>query len=146
MRYGMNMLLWTTHVTSEHFPVIEKLKKTGFDGIEIPIFDGDVAHYQSIRKELDKQGLAATTVAIMTPEANPISPEASVRRAAVERLKWVLDMTAAIGSELVCGPYHSPLGVFTGTGPTDTEKKHCAESLRQGAEYAGKNKVRIAIE
>jgi D-psicose/D-tagatose/L-ribulose 3-epimerase len=146
MRTGMNLLLWTTHVTSEHFPILEKLKKTGYDGVEIPIFEGDAAHYKSLRKELDKQGLAATTVACMMPESNPISPEASIRKAAVERLKWLIDMTALLEGELMAGPYHSPLAVFSGTGPTADEKKRAVEVLRQAAEYAAQAKVKLTIE
>src|SRR5262249_45904402 len=38
VRTGMNLLLWATHVTEEHFPLLGKLKKTGFDGVEIPLF------------------------------------------------------------------------------------------------------------
>src|SRR5207249_2107927 len=83
MKTGMNLLLWTTHVTEEHFPIIAKLKKAGFDGVEIPIFEGDVDHYKRLRKELDNLGLGCTTVGLMTPEANPISPEANLRKAAV---------------------------------------------------------------
>ena len=41
MKTGMNLLLWTTHVTEEHFPLFAKLKKTGFDGVELPLFAGD---------------------------------------------------------------------------------------------------------
>ena len=37
MKIGMNLLLWTTHVTEEHYPQLEKIKSTGFDGVEIPI-------------------------------------------------------------------------------------------------------------
>ncbi len=146
MKYGMNLLLWTTHVTSELFPLFEKLKKTGFDGIEIPIFEGDAAHYKTIRKELDNNGLACTVVTVVGPEANPISPDAAIRKAAVDRLKWVLDMTAILGGTHLAGPYHSPLGVFSGTGPTADEKKRAVEVLRQVAEEAKKNKVMLSIE
>jgi D-psicose/D-tagatose/L-ribulose 3-epimerase len=142
----MNLLLWTTHVTAEHFPILEKLKKTGYDGVELPIFEGDTAHYKSLRKELDKQGLAATAVACMTPEANPISPDASVRKAAVDRLKWLIEMTSILGGDIMAGPYHSPLAVFSGTGPTADEKKRAVEVLRQAAEVAQQAKVNLAIE
>src|SRR4051812_46806636 len=97
MKYGMNLLLWATHVTAEHYPLLAKLKKTGFDGVEVPVFEGDAAHYQGIRKELNNQGLGCTTVTVATPEANPISPDASVRRAALDRLKWTIEMTAILG-------------------------------------------------
>jgi len=36
MKIGFNMLLWTTHVTKEHLPILETLKKVGYDGVEIP--------------------------------------------------------------------------------------------------------------
>ena len=134
MKTGMNLLLWTAHVTEEHYPLLGKLKKAGFDGVEIPLFAGDAAHYKTLRKQLDSHGLGATAVTAMTPEANPISPDAAVRQAAVERLKWAIDMTALLGGENLCGPYHSPLGVFSGSGPTADEKKWAADVLRQAAE------------
>jgi D-psicose/D-tagatose/L-ribulose 3-epimerase len=146
MRTGMNLLLWATHITEEHFPTLAKLKKTGFDGVEIPIFQGDAAHYQKVRKELNNLGLACTTVMCMTPEANPISPDASLRKAAVDRFKWTLEMTATLGSDILAGPFHSPLAVFSGSGPTADEKKRAADVLRQGAEIAKQAKVTLAIE
>ncbi len=146
MKTGMNLLLWTGHVTEEHYPLLGKLKKAGFDGVEIPLFAGDAAHYKALRKQLDGHGLGATAVTTMTPEANPICPDAAVRQAAVERMKWAIDMTAILGGENLCGPYHSPLGVFSGAGPTADEKKWAADVLRQGAEEARKAKVQLCIE
>ena len=99
MKTGMNLLLWTTHVTSEHFPILEKLKKAGFDGVEIPIFEGDANHYKGLRKQLDNLGLACTSVTVATPDANPISPDAKLRQAAVERMKGIIEMSAILGSK-----------------------------------------------
>jgi D-psicose/D-tagatose/L-ribulose 3-epimerase len=146
MRTGMNLLLWTTHVADEHFPLFAKLKAAGFDGVELPLFGGEAAHYKKVRKELDNHGLACTAVTVATPEANPISPDASLRQAGLDRLKWVLEMSAILGVENLCGPYHSPLGVFSGTGPTDDEKSRAADVLRKAAEFAQQHKVMMAIE
>ncbi len=146
MRTGMNLLLWTTHVGEEHFPLFAKLKATGFDGVELPLFGGDAAHYKKVRKELDNHGLGCTAVTVATPEANPISPDSALRKAGLDRLKWVLEMSAILGVENLCGPYHSPLGVFSGTGPTEDEKSRAADVLRQAAEFAGQHKVMMAIE
>jgi D-psicose/D-tagatose/L-ribulose 3-epimerase len=146
MKTGMNLLLWTGHVTAEHYPLFGKLKAAGFDGVEIPIFEGEVAHYKGIKAELDKAGLKCTTVTVVTPEANPISPDAAIRKAAVERLKWTIDRCHALGAETMLGPFHSPLGVFTGEGPTTDEKKRAAEVLRQAAEFAKAANLMLAIE
>jgi D-psicose/D-tagatose/L-ribulose 3-epimerase len=146
MKTGMNMLLWGTHVTADHFPILAKLKKVGFDGVEIPIFEGDVEHYKKIRKELDNLGLGCTTVCLMTPEANPIAPDPALRQAALERFKRLLEWTATLKTDLMCGPFHSPLGVFSGAGPTEDEKNRGADVLRQAAEIAQKAGIKLAIE
>lgn len=146
MKYGMNLLLWTTHVTAEHFPLLEQLKEAGFDGVEIPLFEGDAAHYTMIAEELKKQGLACTTVTIATPEANPISPNPAIRQAALTRLRWATEVTAILGGTTLCGPYHSAIGVFSGAGPTIVEKESAADVLREAGECAAQHEVMLAVE
>ena len=53
MKIGFCMLLWTTHVTEKHRPILEALKATGYDGVEIPVFEGSADHYAGIGKMLD---------------------------------------------------------------------------------------------
>jgi D-psicose/D-tagatose/L-ribulose 3-epimerase len=146
MKLGMNLLLWTGLVTEEHYPLFAKIKAAGFDGVEVPLFEGDPSHYKKLKTELDQHGLKTTTVTVVGPEHNPISPDATVRAAAVERLKWAIDCNAALGSETMLGPFHSPLGVFSGEAPTADEKKYGAETLRKAAEYAAQAKLMLAIE
>ncbi|MFZ4609810.1 MAG: sugar phosphate isomerase/epimerase family protein [Gemmataceae bacterium] len=146
MKVGMNLLLWTAFVTEEHFPILEKIKKTGYDGVEIPLFDGDAEHYKKIKKELDNLGLGCTAVTVVNAETNPISPDASIRKAGLERIKWALDMTSVMGGDLLAGPYHSALGVFSGQPPTADERKRAVEVLTQAADHAQKVNVKIAIE
>lgn len=146
MKTGMNLLLWTTHVTDALFPLFAKLKAAGFDGVEIPLFEGDANHYKGIAAELKKQGLGCTTVTVVGPDANPISPDAGVRKAAVARHRWAIEMTAILGGENLCGPYHSPLAVFSGEPPTEDEKKRCVEVCQQSAEIAKQHNVTMCIE
>ena len=146
MKTGMNLLLWTGHVTAEHFPLIGKIKAAGFDGVEIPIFEGDPSHYKTIKAELDNQGLKSTSVTVMNPDSNPISPDAAVRKAASERLKWAIDCNHALGAETMVGPFHSALGVFSGDPPTGDEKKRAVEVLRPAAELAKQANLMLGIE
>jgi len=147
MKLGFNLLLWTTHVTDEHFPLLEKLKATGYDGVEIPIFEGDPAHYESVAKALSDNGLDCTAVTVIgAEEQSPISAEAAHRQAGVDSLKHVLDCCKALGAETLCGPYHQPLGVFSGEPPTEDEKNRAAEVHREVAEYAAGHGVGMAVE
>jgi D-psicose/D-tagatose/L-ribulose 3-epimerase len=142
----MNLLLWATHVTQDHFPILRDLKKAGFDGVEIPVFEGDATHYKRLRQELDSLGLGCTTVTVVGADANPISPDPKIRKAAVDRLAWVIEMNQILGSQRLCGPFHSPLAVFSGSGPTDDEKKWAADTLREAAGFAQKAGVTLCIE
>ena len=148
MKTGMNLLLWTTHVTSEHFPLLAKLKKAGFDGVEIPLFEGDAAHYKTIRKELDNHGLGCTTVTVVSAGGQPDQPR---RRdppgGASSDIKWAIEMTAILGGENLCGPYHSPLAVFSGhRADRGREEPRPPTCSAQAAEFAQQHKVMLAIE
>ncbi|MCZ2343788.1 MAG: sugar phosphate isomerase/epimerase [Bacteroidales bacterium] len=146
MKVGMNLLLWTGHVTEADFPLLGKLKAAGYDGVELPLFDGNADHYRRVKAELDKQGLACSTVTVLNPETNPISPDATIRQRASDRLKWAIEMNHVLGSHALCGPFHSALGVFSGVPPTGDEKKRAAEVLRQAAEQAQQANLTLAIE
>jgi D-psicose/D-tagatose/L-ribulose 3-epimerase len=142
----MNLLLWTDHLHEGLMPVLEQLKKTGYDGVEVPIFSPDEKLYREWGKRLDDLGFRRTVVTIRTEADNPISPDAKVRAAGVEATKRTLDCCRAIGAESMCGPYHSALGLFSGAGPTKDEWKWGVESMRAVAEHAKSVGVMLAVE
>jgi D-psicose/D-tagatose/L-ribulose 3-epimerase len=147
MKTGMNLLLWTDHVTDAHDALLDDLKAIGFDSVEIPIFNtSDLAPYERLGKRLAALGLGATAVTVMTPDANPIAPDASVRQAAIDHLSRVLDCCAAVGASVLCGPIHSALGHFSGDAPTEDEFRHGVDTLRQAAEVAQAKGVMLACE
>lgn len=147
MKIGFNLLLWTAHVTGKHVPLLRALKAAGYDGVEIPIFEGTPDYYARLGDALDKIGLERTTVAILpSPDANSLSPDAASRAAAVERAKWVVDCTAALGAPILGGPMHSAIGHFTGAGPTAQERKRGISFHRKAGDHAAKRNVRFAVE
>ena len=122
------------------------LKECGFDGAEVPLFDGTPDHYKEVGAMFDAVGLQRTCSAGLSPEHNPIDPSASVRQAAVDRLKWAIDCAEALGADVLCGPLHSAFKVFSGQGPTEVEMQRSADVLREAAEYAATAGVLLAPE
>jgi D-psicose/D-tagatose/L-ribulose 3-epimerase len=147
MKAGFNLLLWTSHVTEQHFPIIEKLAKAGYDGVEIPILEGTPAHYAKVLKVIRDNGLACDVVTNM-PDAshNPLSPDPKQRQNALDFMKRVIDCTQALGSDLLCGPFYQPVGLFTGTGPSQEEKERAVEHARASAAHAAQAGVTLAVE
>lgn len=104
MKVGFNMLLWTTVVTEGHAPILEQLKAAGYDGVEIPIFDGDPAGYAALGRLLDDLGLERTAITVIpSPDQNPISGEPAVRQRGDNYLAWCLECSAALGAKTLAG-------------------------------------------
>jgi D-psicose/D-tagatose/L-ribulose 3-epimerase len=146
MRLGINLFLWADHMHEGLMPVLESLKRIGYDGVELPIFDLDEADWQRWRRRLDDLGLERTANTVIAPEHNPLSPEPAVREAAYRHMQSVIDCCVAVGSPLLCGPHQVALGVFTGSGPTEAEWHRSVEHLRRVAQYAAEAGVTLAEE
>ncbi len=146
MKIGMNMLLWTNHVTEQHYHIMEQIKKQGFNGVELPLGEGDVAHYSKLGNHLRDLGLGVTAVTSLLEETNIASPDPAIRQAGLDRLKWAVDVANAAGAELICGPIHSAFAYFTRKPGTPDEFKWSVENLQKIGEYAQEAEVMLAPE
>jgi D-psicose/D-tagatose/L-ribulose 3-epimerase len=146
MKYGINLYLWADDMHDGLMPVLEKLKRIGYDGVEVPIFDLNQATWKVWAKRLDGIGLERTANTVIAPEHNPVSADRAIREAAYQHMQAVVDCCATVGSSILCGPHQVALGVFTGQGATDDEWKRSVEHLRRVAEYAADSGVVLAEE
>lgn len=135
-KFGFNLLNWTAAVSDEHFPIIERLKTIGYDGIEIFTGSEDSDTYKRLGQFLQDQDMGITCVTVLPAEANPVSPDAKVRAAALDRLKWNIDRCVDVGAKLLCGPFHSAFATFTRNDIEPVEYERSAEVLRAAGDYA----------
>ena len=146
MKFGMNLLLWTGAMNDDMIPVVASLKEMGYDGVEVPVFEDNIALYTQWGSRLQEMGLECTAVTVRGEEDNPISSDPAVRALGVENNKRALDNAAAAGAIRLVGPYHSALGVFSGQGPTEDEWKWGVDSMRQVAEHAETVGITLGVE
>lgn len=117
----------------------------GWDGVEVPVFEGTPADHIRLGRQLEDMGLKRTVVAIVA-EGDPLSEDASVRQAGIDHLKFVADCSVALGAEVLCGPLTQPLGVFSGAGATETEWMRLIEASRILADHTADSGLTIAVE
>ena len=146
MKIGFCMFLWTTNVTSRHARLLKDIKATGYDGVEIPIFEGAPDDYKRLGDMLDRIGLERTAVTAMGDPAMNLIGDAAARRQGLAYMKWAIDCAAALGADKLSGPLHSTLGHFSGAGPTPAELKRSVSSQRSIGDHAGKRGVTIGLE
>ncbi len=145
MKYGINLLLWSMELDDSIGPVLDSMKSLGYDGVEVPLFNLDL-DYAAWGKRLADVGLESTAVTVATAAANPVSPDAKLRKAGVDAVCRALDCCAAVGATHLVGPFHSALGEFTGQGPTADEWKWGVESMQKIAAHAQQVDVMLGLE
>lgn len=146
-KIGFNLLVWSGGLPESFLPITEKLKRLGYDGIECFMEERDVAAYKKLGKHLQSIGLEATCVLGLGPDENPINESKTVRDKAVIRLKQAIDCSNAIGSKIICGPFHSAFADFSNRHPPeDREHGWSAEVLHAVGDYAAQANVVLTIE
>lgn len=147
MRTSINLLCVAGLIEQSHLPILEMAASYGYDGVEIPIINGDPDHYKWLGNTLDGLGLARTSTSIIPcADQNPISSDAESRARGREHLDWVMACAEALGSESVGGPIYSPIGHFTGVGPTADELAWGAEAHHAMAERAQAAGIFLSVE
>jgi D-psicose/D-tagatose/L-ribulose 3-epimerase len=64
------------------------LRAAGCDGVELPLFEGEVGDYRGLARVLREVGLACTTATALPDEAHSaISADAACRAGALEHLR-----------------------------------------------------------
>jgi D-psicose/D-tagatose/L-ribulose 3-epimerase len=146
VKYGLNLMLWADDMDDSLLPTLELVKRLGYDGVEVPVFDLDRAKWATWARRLDDLGLERTANHVVAPEFNPVSPDPAVRARAFEHMQAVVDCCAAVGATVLAGPHQVALGVFTGRGPTEDEWKRSVDHIRRLAEYASAAGVLLTEE
>jgi len=145
-KIGFNLLAWSAVVSDELFPIVDRLHKIGYDGVECAMDARDKSAYQRFGKHVHNLGLDVTCVLAVGPEENPIDESVKVRQKALDRIKWAIDRAHDMEAKVICGPFHSAFATFTGQPPTEKEYVRSTEVLRQAGEYAAQAEVTLTLE
>ncbi|PVA05414.1 sugar phosphate isomerase/epimerase family protein [Thalassorhabdomicrobium marinisediminis] len=147
MKLGINLLCLGGHIDDSHMPQLERIADIGYDHVEVPVMHGTPEHYEQLGRRLADLGLGrAQTSIVPDPAANPLSDDPDVRQRGLAHLAWIQDCAEALGSQTVGGPFHAPIGAFTGQGPTEDELARGAEAHRTMAERAARHGYTLALE
>src|SRR6266513_494049 len=146
MKYGVNTMVWTTHVSERHSPLFSRIQEWGFDGIELFLSPSEPASIPAVRRILDEIHLERTACSVLPREANLIDVDPKVRARGAEFLKQCIERTAELGGKLICGPLYAGLGVMSGRRRTEDEWKRGVEGLQVAARQAVKLGVTLCIE
>ena len=145
-RLGLNLFLWTAELTKGYYPLLGKLKKLGYDTVEIPLLNPNQIDVPRVKRLLEQSTLDCSICSVLPPEAHLGSESAAARKAGVQFIRQVVAKAAELGSDMVAGPLYSPVGFTTGKPRKAAEWKRAVRSYKEIAKVAEDQGVTVAVE
>jgi D-psicose/D-tagatose/L-ribulose 3-epimerase len=108
--FGVSTWLWTSpfnHKTVELFP---KIKKMGFDVVEIPIEDPSLIDVKEVQKALKDNDLKPVICGAFGPTRDLTHDDPVFHRTCFDYLQACFDISAQLGADFVAGPMYSAVG------------------------------------
>jgi D-psicose/D-tagatose/L-ribulose 3-epimerase len=145
-KIGFNVLAWSAEISEELLPIVDRLKETGYDGIECLIGSPDVSAYRRLGDHVKSLDMEMSCVFVIGKDENLISPSAAVRNKGLDRLKWAIDRAHDMRAKVICGPFHSAFATFAQHAPELQEYGWSAEILHAAGEHAAQADITLAVE
>ena len=137
----------------EHCAEFERLRRLGFDFIELLVPEPGELDLPQTRRALQDAGLDVILAARVNLERNLTSDDSSIRDAGLDYCRYCVDVAAELGADLVGGPFYGNPLVFAGRAPAPVSQAQrqnreswCIEGLQQAGEFAAKAGMRLAVE
>ena len=151
-KFAASIWIWSDALeVSKEEILFERIRSLGFDGVEIPSFDGNL-NVKSINEFLGSAGNKPRLTPIIigggSPQTDLSSELDSQRRMGENYVKKLIDASSEMGGSLVCGPLYSAVGVKKYLTEREISKlvKEIATEFKRLARHARENSVRIALE
>ncbi len=148
MQYGINTFLFTFPFTNESVKWFKPFKKWGFDAVEIAIDDPSAIDPSLIKAELDKCGLACSSICGCFGPDRDLRGSPEAQRNSIQYIKACLDHMVVLDCPRFVGPVYSAVGRIGGAEPAEHKKQWATvvKNLKTVCAYAEKKGKLICLE
>jgi D-psicose/D-tagatose/L-ribulose 3-epimerase len=149
MKFGINSFVWVSPCTTEAVrELAPKVKVMGFDILEIACENPDLLDIQTIKSELEDNGLSPVICGVFGPDRNICSFDPKIRQNACQYITWLIDAAVDVGSTVVCGPMYSAVGKEHLEDSESREREWilAVTEIRDLANYAAEKGIKLALE
>ena len=146
MKFGVNTFIWSATYDLTVQALLPSIKRRGFDGIEVPIFQPAEFPASAIRRDTEANGIECTVCSVILPGWSLISDDADIRGKTVLHLRDAIKAVADAGSRILAGPLYCPVGYLPGRRRTADEWNRAVEGYQSLTSTLEDNNVTLAIE
>ena len=146
VKFGVHLFLWTERFDKPAIRLIEKAKRFGFDGVEIPLMELDVIDVEATRRELKKHEMECIGSLGLSLEHDITSDDENIRRNGIEFMKRCVDVVSQLEGDAINGVIYIAWGKIVGRSRTPEEWKRSVEALKEVCKYAYSYGISLGLE
>lgn len=146
-KFGVDSFIWSESFSEKDLWIIQKAKDIGFEVVDFAISNPDTFPAQAVKEELKRVDIACVCTTTLTPETNPISPDAAIRQKGIAAMKKCVDICNLLGAPILGGVNYAGWGYLTKKPRTDQEWEWGVSCMREVCKYAAETgRVTICVE
>ena len=148
MRFGLNTFLYASPFTTESVKLFPKLKKWGFETVEIPVEAPEHIEPAKVRAAAEKAGLAIGSICACMGPGRDLRGTDAEQETGRDYVRALIDQAVELGCPRVIGPIYSVVGKADAVEP-DQQKREWAlvvENLKTLARHAEQRGITLCIE
>ena len=148
MKFGVSTWLWTSPFRTETVALFPKIKRMGFDFIEVPVEDPALIDGSAVRRALADHGLFPVICGAFGPTRDLTADDPKLRDSGFDYITRSLDLAHELGGKFLAGPMYSAVGKARLVAPEQRriEWLRAVENLRKVAGLASDRGLQLAIE
>jgi len=146
MKIGVSGLLWSTRIGPDQLSLLPRLRSSGFDSFEIPVFQPGELPVAALRSALRASELECSVCAILPRGLSPIDPDAAIRAKTLAHLEECVRVSADLGARLMAGPLYAPVGYLTGRRRTEEQWKLAVDCFQSLSKTLDEFSIDLALE
>lgn len=146
MKFGVDTWLWASVFEEKHLHCIEKAAGLGAEAIDFSINAPELFPTREAARAVQRTGLTAVTSTALPAHCNPISNNPVERKAALDYMKQMVDITFELGGKVTGGVNYTASGYHSGKPRSQQEIEWCADYLSRLTDYASGAQVDVALE
>jgi D-psicose/D-tagatose/L-ribulose 3-epimerase len=108
--FGVSTWLWTSPFNTKTLELFPKIKKMGFDAVEIPVEDPALVDVRQVKQALEANGLQPIICGAFGPSRDLTHDDPSFHQTCFEYLRACFDISNELGAKFVAGPMYSAVG------------------------------------
>ncbi len=148
IKFGVSTWVWTSPFNTESINLFPKIKKMGFDVVEIPVEDPDIIDGAKVMEALDEHGLEAVVCGAFGPGRDFTNEDPAIHQQCFDYMDALMDLCSVWDLNFVAGPMYSAVGKARLVSPDQKKKEWelAVKNLRKVAKKAADKGLELAIE